>query len=67
MFEFVTNAYLVTLIIAGLLVIIWLMVPFAVFGIKRKLNRMIIELQKTNQILAAIEAEPEPQATQTTE
>lgn len=67
MFEFVTTAYLVALAIGGLFVILWTILPFAVFGIKRKLNQMIVELQQTNRILATIEAEPEPPPRQVTE
>jgi branched-subunit amino acid transport protein AzlD len=60
MFKFISTAYLIALVFGGILVILWTILPFAVFGIKSKLNKMIVEIQKTNEILAAIEAEPEP-------
>ena len=39
------------------LVILWFMLPFAVFGTKKKLDAIIAESQKTNAELARVGAE----------
>ena len=36
------------LFFAGVNTILWIMLPFAVFGIKHKLNKIIKELQTSN-------------------
>lgn len=35
-----------------LLIILWVLLPFAVFGIKARLNEVLVELKKTNKLLA---------------
>ena len=45
---------LVILAILAILVIEWLFLPFAIFGTKDKLNRIIAETNKTNELLEEI-------------
>lgn len=49
-FTFVAVIFLIVL------AIVWTLLPFAVFGTKPKLDRMIAELQKANAQLAEINA-----------
>lgn len=49
---------LALLVFGLLLLILWVLLPFAVFGIKAKLNEALAELRRTNQLLA--ESRPTP-------
>ncbi len=41
------------------LAILWFILPFAIFGIKPKLDMILQELDKTNKLLAALGRNPE--------
>jgi hypothetical protein len=57
--------YLVLILIALLAAILWILLPFAVFGIKPKLDMLLAEARQTNAHLKALverqqPAEPKP-------
>ena len=54
---FSTGGGVVVLIFLILVFILWFLLPFAVFGVKGKLNNIIDEAKKTNRLLNEIKEE----------
>ena len=42
------NAMLLVMILGAVIAVLWIALPFAVFGIKRRLDAILVELRRIN-------------------
>lgn len=45
------------LVVGVVLIVEWIFLPFAVFGIKGKLGALVLEVERTNRAIASLTAE----------
>jgi fumarate reductase subunit D len=48
------GAYLIAVLFAFVVLVLWILLPFAVFGTKDKLNQLISETKSTNQAMQVL-------------
>jgi hypothetical protein len=51
----------VSTIVIFVLVIVWIILPFAIFGIKSRLDNILLELKKTNALLTYLQKDTLPE------
>jgi len=49
--------YLIVVVFLFVLAVLWFFLPFAVFGIQPKIEKVLAEQQRTNELLAEIKVE----------
>ena len=52
--EFLSGTYLVLTLVAVLVLVLWVCLPFAVFGVKPVLRRQVELLEQQNELLNAL-------------
>lgn len=59
--ESITGTYLIIAILALVLAVLWILLPFAVFGIKGRLDQMLVQSKKISHQLEQLTGKPAPE------